>query len=75
LEEIVGLDTSYHGGAVLGDSDCQPEYITAFNERREKKKRRRSSMSFSSSRSFKAPSVESPMDGTENSEAGAEEHP
>jgi hypothetical protein len=62
----VGLDTSYHGGAVLGDSDCQPEYITAFNERREEKKRRRSTMSFQ---------VESPMDGTDHSEAGAEEDP
>ena len=39
LEEIVGLDTSYHGGCVLsGDSDVQPEYISAFNKRKEEKK-------------------------------------
>ena len=42
----MGLDTSYHGGLILGDSDCQPEYINAFNKRREEKKQRFSSSSF-----------------------------
>jgi hypothetical protein len=31
LEEIVGLDLSYHGGAALG-GQCQPEYITNFTD-------------------------------------------
>jgi ammonium transporter, Amt family len=35
LEELVGLDTSYHGGLALhtNDSDVKPEYITAYKER------------------------------------------
>jgi hypothetical protein len=62
----VGLDTSYHGGAVLGDSDCQPEYISAFKKRREDKKRRHSGTS------FKAPSpFEYPTDDTVPSEREA----
>lgn len=40
LEEIVGLDLSYHGGTALKhDNSVQPEYIAAFNQR---KKERRS---------------------------------
>jgi Amt family ammonium transporter len=43
LEEIVGLDTSYHGGLMLGSEDqINPEYISAFNKRREENVRRRS---------------------------------
>jgi Amt family ammonium transporter len=43
LEEIVGLDTSYHGGLMLGAEDqINPEYISAFNKRREENVRRRS---------------------------------
>jgi len=37
LEEIVGLDTSYHGGLALlahADDGVRPEYITAFKEHR-----------------------------------------
>lgn len=34
LEEIVGLDTSYHGGLVLHQDDINPEYISAFQKRR-----------------------------------------
>lgn len=43
LEEIVGLDTSYHGGLMLGGEDqINPEYVSAFNKRREENVRRRS---------------------------------
>lgn len=38
LEELVGLDTSYHGGLALlaqeGDDSVHPEYISAFKRRR-----------------------------------------
>lgn len=44
LEEIVGLDTSYHGGCILGDSDVQPEYISAYKQRRAKKRASRGSV-------------------------------
>ena len=44
LEEIVGLDTSYHGGLMLGAEDqINPEYISAYNKRKEENVRRRSS--------------------------------
>jgi Amt family ammonium transporter len=35
LEELVGLDTSYHGGLALlsNTSDVKPEYISAYKER------------------------------------------
>jgi len=43
LEEIVGLDTSYHGGLMLGGEDqINPEYVSAFNKRREENVKRRS---------------------------------
>jgi len=44
LEEIVGLDTSYHGGLMLGGGEDQinPENVSAFNKRREENVRRRS---------------------------------
>jgi Ammonium Transporter Family len=43
LEEIVGLDTSYHGGLMLGGEDqINPEYVTAFNKRREENVRSKS---------------------------------
>ena len=43
LEEIVGLDTSYHGGLMLGGEDqIGPEHVSAFNRRREENVRRRS---------------------------------
>ena len=43
LEEIVGLDTSYHGGLMLGGEDhIGPEHVSAFNARREENARRRS---------------------------------
>ena len=38
LEEIVGLDTSYHGGCILGSSDAQPEYISAYKQRKEERR-------------------------------------
>lgn len=36
LEEIVGLDTSYHGGLALlgGDDEVNPEYISAYKKQR-----------------------------------------
>ena len=44
LEEIVGLDTSYHGGLMLGGGEdhISPEYVTAFNKRREENVRSKS---------------------------------
>jgi Amt family ammonium transporter len=46
MEEIVGLDRSYHGGLALrnGEEVVHPEYITAYRQRREEGnvKRRRS---------------------------------
>lgn len=43
LEEIVGLDTSYHGGCILGDSHTSPEYISAYKERKKQKRLSRGS--------------------------------
>ena len=41
LEEIVGLDTSYHGGLILGaDEGVNPEYITEFRKQRNELRRR-----------------------------------
>jgi Amt family ammonium transporter len=47
LEEIVGLDTSYHGGLILasGDEQVNPEYISQFQNKREQLRRRRQSAS------------------------------
>jgi Amt family ammonium transporter len=47
LEEIVGLDTSYHGGLILasGDEQVNPEYISQFRNKREELRRRRQSAS------------------------------
>lgn len=44
LEEIVGLDTSYHGGLILttGDESVNPEYISQFRRQRELRNRRNS---------------------------------
>lgn len=43
LEEIVGLDTSYHGGLILagGDDSVNPEYITQFRKQRSEMRNRR----------------------------------
>jgi Amt family ammonium transporter len=43
LEEIVGLDTSYHGGLALlnGEDHVDPEYITAYKEKKKEKLRQR----------------------------------
>lgn len=35
LEELVGLDRSYHGGLVLRSEEVNPEYVDSFNQRRE----------------------------------------
>lgn len=36
LEEIVGLDTSYHGGlALLSNEEVNPEYISAYKKRKQ----------------------------------------
>jgi len=47
LEEIVGLDTSYHGGLILagGDDSVNPEYITQFRKQRSQMRNRRISRS------------------------------
>merc|ERR1712226_1669532 len=34
LEELVGLDISYHGGQALAGDDVKLEYIEAFNRRK-----------------------------------------
>lgn len=42
LEEIVGLDTSYHGGLVLsGDDEINPEYISAYKQKKQGLRRRK----------------------------------
>lgn len=47
LEEIVGLDTSYHGGLILagGEDSVNPEYITQFRKQRSEMRNRRASRS------------------------------
>jgi Amt family ammonium transporter len=47
LEEIVGLDTSYHGGLLLraGNDEINPEYLSEFNKKREENTLRRRSQS------------------------------
>jgi Amt family ammonium transporter len=49
LEEIVGLDTSYHGGLALrgGDDEINPEYVSAYKKKKEETLRRRSHRSIS----------------------------
>lgn len=43
LEEIVGLDTSYHGGLILmsGDDSVNPEYVSQFQKQRSELRQRR----------------------------------
>lgn len=43
LEEIVGLDTSYHGGLILmsGDDSVNPEYISQFKKQRNQIRQRK----------------------------------
>jgi len=43
LEEIVGLDTSYHGGLMLmsGDDSVNPEYISQFKKQRNELRQRK----------------------------------
>lgn len=45
LEEIVGLDTSYHGGLILmsGDDSVNPEYISQFKKQRTELRQRKTS--------------------------------
>jgi ammonia channel protein AmtB len=45
LEEIVGLDTSYHGGLIMlgGEESVNPEYISQFKKQRDELKNRRTS--------------------------------
>ena len=35
------MDTSYHGGVLLGGSDVEPEYISAYKERKESRRQSR----------------------------------
>lgn len=43
LEEIVGLDTSYHGGLLMlgGEESVNPEYISQFKKQRSEQRNRR----------------------------------
>jgi len=45
LEEIVGLDTSYHGGLILmsGDDSVNPEYISQYKKQRTELRQRKTS--------------------------------
>jgi Amt family ammonium transporter len=47
LEEIVGLDTSYHGGLALrgGEDEINPEYVSAYKKQKEESILRRRSLS------------------------------
>jgi Amt family ammonium transporter len=47
LEEIVGLDTSYHGGLALrgGHDEINPEYVSAYKKQKEENSLRRRSHS------------------------------
>jgi Amt family ammonium transporter len=47
LEEIVGLDTSYHGGLTMhnGNDEINPEYITAYKKQKQENNLRRRSQS------------------------------
>jgi Amt family ammonium transporter len=47
LEEIVGLDTSYHGGLALraGQDEINPEYVSAYKKQKEENTLRRRSHS------------------------------
>ena len=60
LEEIVGLDTSYHGGLILmsGDDSVNPEYVSQFKKQRTKLRQRRTSKLISSSENADAESVD-----------------
>lgn len=51
LEEIVGLDTSYHGGLILanGDDSVNPEYISQFKKQRNELRNRRTSRNLAES--------------------------
>lgn len=43
LEEVVGLDLSYHGGlALLSTDEVNPEYVSAYKRKKEENLRRRS---------------------------------
>ena len=51
LEEIVGLDTSYHGGLILmgGDESVNPEYISQFKKQRNNLRQRKLNLNIESS--------------------------
>lgn len=60
LEEIVGLDTSYHGGLILsGEEEVNPEYISQFRKQRSTlRNRRRSANDIGSDGNFSTDVVE-----------------
>lgn len=59
LDEVVGLDMSYHGGVVLGsENDVKPEYIQAYKERKEGRVSQRSSGASSKEFSFEKADLE-----------------
>jgi hypothetical protein len=54
LEEIVGLDTSYHGGLFLmnGEDEVNPEFISAYKQKREGLRQRKPITNMSREGSF-----------------------
>ena len=68
LEEIVGLDTTYHGGLILmsGDDSVNPEYVSQFKKQRCELRQRRASKSIPSEN----PDEESSLNGKNSTTAG-----
>ena len=73
LEEIVGLDTSYHGGLILsgGDDGVNPEYISQFRKQRTELRNRRTSR-FSHTTPMEEGIHESVDDGDDDPEGDAD---
>ena len=46
LEELVGLDISYHGGSALGNNEVKLEYVEAFNRRKGAKAESRRNLNY-----------------------------
>ena len=63
LEEIVGLDISYHGGSYQSAEAVKDEHLAAFNKRKKDMLRRRSSGDKRSSHSRRADTFD--QDGDE----------
>lgn len=68
LEEIVGLDTSYHGGLILmsGDDSVNPEYISQFKQQRNNMRQRKLHLNVHSSMDEEAENGTVPESGGSN---------